>query len=68
LEGWSLTLKANYIDLVDSETAERTICATRGIDYIRGAMQFAASRQPGRAAVFQKRVLAALQDQSVNYG
>jgi hypothetical protein len=66
LEGWSLTLMANYIALVglgDSRTND--LRYSRTIDYIRGAVQLAGTHQPGRAAVFQKRVLDALQDQSV---
>jgi hypothetical protein len=69
LEGWSLTLTANYIALVglgDSRTND--LRYSRVIDYVRGAVQLAATHQPGRAAVFQKRVLDALRDQAVIYG
>jgi hypothetical protein len=69
LEGWSLTLMANYIALVgfgDGRTND--LRYSRTIDYIRGAVQLAATHQPGRAAAFQKRVLDALRDQSVIYG
>jgi hypothetical protein len=68
LEGWSLTLMANYIALVglaaQSDQEKRFV---RAIDYTRGAIQLAATPQPGRAMTFQKPVLDALRDQSVIY-
>jgi hypothetical protein len=69
LEGWCLTLVANYIALValgSRDVNERRY--HRITEYLRGAISLGRSRMPGRAMHFQKPVLDELQDQRVLYG
>lgn len=65
LEGWSLTLMANYIALVhhgEKRVAEERY--ERAIRYLRGAVQLARNH-PRTAAQLQKPVIESLTDQSV---
>lgn len=66
LEGWSLTLIANYIALAGlGDRAQQDARFGRASDYLRGAITLAQTHQPGQALAIQQPVLNALFDQSL---
>ena len=66
LEGWTLTLIANYIALAGlDDRYEKTQRFQRAKDYLQGAIEEAWTKSRARALVFQKKVLDTLSDRAL---